>query len=1819
MEDENIKKDNIVPVYVNYYGNNFDEDDKKFIAQYNNFSNNCFGDLYERYNIDPAYVYKMLNPKQLNKLKNNFDYKSRFNEILFSEKSNVDYDQLVLLYEVFCWNILYKKMLADELSKQEENNIEQDKRNKFLKQQNEIMKTAFYKNLFDELVYHLVEYKNDEDVIKFLWEKTFGSLNDGNNKDKFIELEKEILDCVKQVYEKEHPIICIANADNVDVAKNKDKYNEYTFVQWKKWDSLPEFEKAYEKKLPDVKLDDVLSVGDDKIFGKEEIKSIKDDESQETKKLLTQQIDDYLDEKDAEYKNFFTLIDYYLDFCSKDRNCQAYSANRELFIAKKYYLWRLISSHLKVIFQNDKRDDFMNKFNDKFIKKGYIENENEAEKAAIVDIIELSSTVQYGRIMTYDGDRYKLNDNEIYKNLLDNSQSDCLDWLGGDLFPKHWVDLIKNELEYKNLCKEIIFKKDTSALDAKDLSLIFEVFLFNVLYKKISNINLSKDNDEIREDLQNIWDEKIENSILNQGLFEKFRRNIVNFKDKDDVIKFLYKETFYVIGEVADNNKVFDTMKNEILKCVEALKDNKSPLIFFTDNKFVKEKYSSYTYKPCIFVWERKDNLPELRKKTTMSLKENIKDVLCAFDDYIFDDINSQKDKEDIELPIENKNTVINDDIENKSMDYLLLSESIGDYLNELNLDSDDETAFNKNENDNDNSQLTPEQKVDNNFLELIEYCCSFCAKEQKLLAEDKNNGRRRLFEAKKEYLLQCIKQQSKDYDKNRIKEFMIMFCSKFIENHKIKANNEAEKKEIANFIDWLDRQGIYPQDSAYFVVLGDKIYPTSIKYTKIVQNLDIFFDIDLDKCTVKLKDEEFRSAIYNVLNKSHTIDRTELFKNLYERVMKDEKMNSDQKKECLNKIMPQLLKFISIYGLLDETIMNDDPKYVCYRLDYDRVNELTDSEPKVNDYYFQKLKSDVSLGKAYYYNDGNGNLNHLKRLNAIKDMVNDKKLTLRGNNVEVIKLLIEHFVTHSLDIKNVADFIKKKYLRAVFEKTDVNDIKESEEFKILTLAFEIVSRLVGDDKEHEVKQFFDDEIKKLFGLDGLQNSLLDFIKPISKFKAIKFCLNEDKNKDDVINKFVDNFKDTMEATKTSGNLNSIEKVFTETKPDFDLAMSICERIFDEATTYTTKPSYKFCEMDNQRRPPWEFMIELFSILLSNDNFKLDSEEKQKRVYVLYLKIIDFGYSTKSENEIKKIQNQIKAKVYDESGFNLLKGYSGIKHDYNAKELMTELPKFKNWVYIVSSDKDFFKGFIAEIVFHIESGDYKGNEFDKNKFYDIYSIKSLAGYKSFQNGGLYFSQLSKFDKQKQREFIFDTDLFLKIRNGCLDGCLNANASLHKFLFQSDFTFVLPIDEITADKVNNAFAQYSQKLHKNFENKEGAEYQKLKDDFFGLFAKSLIGHCELILSDEQYHKGKNKDELKDDYIKTIATFCRDKETKIIRSVLENCTRTAEEQKNKFIKPYAIIEALLNDENFKLDADKAKLMINWFSKYNVDELGIELKENETYDNLGVINKLFEKIENDSIELEQDKYTSLLRGKIRFMQVLPGEQCGYEVLRVNDVDSENSNEYKMIKSIAKKIFDRLEQQQKNINKIQVAQNNILATTNTNTVIAMNDNERISTAEKVFDVEQQQKILVPFEPKARIFQKIQTRQMTEKRRSIKKLRPLLKIIKWISFALITIAGLILILNSFIHMFSLSLFLSITLILVCIICDMALFENGRKILKTLLYCIFCCNTETDGNIGKNNYYQKDKSSIFDNQNKITGNDNDIKLIESNQFEKNDD
>ena len=258
---------------------------------------------------------------------------------------------------------------------------------------------------------------------------------------------------------------------------------------------------------------------------------------------------------------------------------------------------------------------------------------------------------------------------------------------------------------------------------------------------------------------------------------------------------------------------------------------------------------------------------------------------------------------------------------------------------------------------------------------------------------------------------------------------------------------------------------------------------------------------------------------------------------------------------------------------------------------------------------------------------------------------------------------------------------------------------------------------------------------------------------------------------------------------------------------------------------------------------------------------------------------------------------------------------------------------------------------------------------------------------------------------------------------------------------------------------------------------------------------------------------------------------------------------------------------------MDADKTALIIEWFIKHNVDELGIELKENETYDNLGVINKLFEKIKTDNVNLNYELYNKLFKRKLSF--TLSNLEKFYYVRYFNN-HKFKSDAGCLISLIAIKICNRLnEQLEPKINLINP------------------DSFKLSKGD--FSLKQNNhNDILPIHQET---------------------SPLLKIIKWISFALITIAGLILILNSFIHMFSLSLVLSIPLILACIIFDMALFENGRKILKTLLCCIFCRTTETDNSIGKNNY-QGDKSSIFNGQNEITDNNNDINLIATNELEK---
>lgn len=231
------------------------------------------------------------------------------------------------------------------------------------------------------------------------------------------------------------------------------------------------------------------------------------------------------------------------------------------------------------------------------------------------------------------------------------------------------------------------------------------------------------------------------------------------------------------------------------------------------------------------------------------------------------------------------------------------------------------------------------------------------------------------------------------------------------------------------------------------------------------------------------------------------------------------------------------------------------------------------------------------------------------------------------------------------------------------------------------------------------------------------------------------------------------------------------------------------------------------------------------------------------------------------------------------------------------------------------------------------------------------------------------------------------------------------------------------------------------------------------------------------------------------------------------------------------------------------------------------------------MGVINKLFEKIETDKVELDYKLYNELLKDK--FTYCLDKSGNSYNMTAFTNKDFNKKPENLVACQIGNKIYDQINTQvrnKKNIQDNKQFQNNGNDNINNNVLGNTNSNQKIEGNGKETSTS-------------------------------------LQITKLISFMLITITGLILVLNSFIHMCSLSLFLSVTLILACIIFDMALFENGRKILKTLLCCIFCRTTETDNSIGKNNY-QGDKSSIFNGQNEITDNNNDINLIATNELEK---
>ena len=84
MENGNVKKDNIVPVYTNYYGDYFDKDDKEFMSQYNNILENYFAGLYKKkYDKELAVAYEVISDERIIGLSSDFDYKSTFAEILF--------------------------------------------------------------------------------------------------------------------------------------------------------------------------------------------------------------------------------------------------------------------------------------------------------------------------------------------------------------------------------------------------------------------------------------------------------------------------------------------------------------------------------------------------------------------------------------------------------------------------------------------------------------------------------------------------------------------------------------------------------------------------------------------------------------------------------------------------------------------------------------------------------------------------------------------------------------------------------------------------------------------------------------------------------------------------------------------------------------------------------------------------------------------------------------------------------------------------------------------------------------------------------------------------------------------------------------------------------------------------------------------------------------------------------------------------------------------------------------------------------------------------------------------------------------------------------------------------------------------------------------------------------------------------------------------------------------------------------------------------------------------------------------------------------
>ena len=185
------KKSEFMSYFVDVLKEKNDNDNEKEVQQkkeenIDNRLNKFVGDIFHQLDDKEKAHALVINGLQMNLIINEFNWHKDFTEYIIGEKGKIKLSsgEVLLLYQVFVTRILYMILMNhfDNLSDYIKAN---DLKSKF-------------DVLCDEFVKSIPDFKTNEDVLNFLFDKM---LDAGKNKNDIDKMKREILDCVKGLLE----------------------------------------------------------------------------------------------------------------------------------------------------------------------------------------------------------------------------------------------------------------------------------------------------------------------------------------------------------------------------------------------------------------------------------------------------------------------------------------------------------------------------------------------------------------------------------------------------------------------------------------------------------------------------------------------------------------------------------------------------------------------------------------------------------------------------------------------------------------------------------------------------------------------------------------------------------------------------------------------------------------------------------------------------------------------------------------------------------------------------------------------------------------------------------------------------------------------------------------------------------------------------------------------------------------------------------------------------------------------------------------------------------------------------------------------------------------------------------------------------------------------------------------------------------------------------------------------------------------------------------------------------------------------------------